>query len=229
MREMKIAMIGAGSVGQTLGATLAQNGHDVMIGVRDPGGDALTKARNNAETLGEWTAKTGAKVGSFADAAKHGEIVFNVTSGGGSLEALAAAGAANLKGKVLIDVANPLDFSQGMPPFLMPRYAGPTSLAEQIQAAFPDTHVVKAFNTIAATVMVNPGLVPGDHDLFIAGNDAGAKAAVSDLARQEFGWQHIVDLGDIVGARATESLLPIWVRIWTTTGGFMHNFHLAKG
>jgi 8-hydroxy-5-deazaflavin:NADPH oxidoreductase len=226
---MKIGMIGAGSVGQTLGAKLTQNGHDVMIGVRDPGGDALTKARNNAETLGDWVAKTGGKVGTFADAAKQGEIVFNVTSGGGSLEALTAAGAANLKGKVLIDVANPLDFSQGMPPFLMTQYAGPTSLAEQIQAAFPDTHLVKAFNTIAAAVMVNPGLVPGDHDLFIAGNDAGAKADVSDLARREFGWKHIVDLGDIVGARATESLLPIWVRIWNVTGGFHHNFHLAKG
>jgi 8-hydroxy-5-deazaflavin:NADPH oxidoreductase len=227
MVEMKIAMIGAGSVGQTLGAALIAKGHDVIIGVRDPGGDALTKARSNAETLGDWAARTGGKVGSFADAARHGEIVFNATSGGASLEALTAAGAANLKGKVLVDVANPLDFSQGMPPFLMAQYAGPTSLAEQIQAAFPDAHVVKAFNTIAAAVMVQPSLVPGDHDLFIAGNDGGAKAAVTEIANG-FGWTHVVDLGDIKGARATESLLPIWVRIWNVTGGFSHNFHLAK-
>ncbi len=226
---MKIGMIGAGSVGQTLGSKLIQNGHDVMIGVRDPGADALTKTRTNAETLGGWVASTHGKVGTFADAARHGEIVFNVTSGGGSLGALASAGAANLKGKILIDVANPLDFSQGMPPFLMTQYSGPTSLGEQIQAALPDTHVVKAFNTIAAAVMVNPSLVPGDHDLFVAGNNADAKATVIGLAQREFGWTHSVDLGDIVGARATESLLPIWVRIWTTTGGFLHNFHLAKG
>ena len=224
---MKIAMIGAGSVGQTLGAALITRGHDVMIGVRDPGGDALTKARSNAETLGDWAARTKGRVGRFADAAKHGEVIFNVTSGGASLEALTAAGATNLKGKVLVDVANPLDFSHGMPPFLMPQYAGPTSLAEQIQAAFPEVYVVKAFNTIAAAVMVQPSLVPGDHDLFIAGDDAG-KATVTEIAK-DFGWQHIVDLGDIKGARATESLLPIWVRIWNVTGGFSHNFHLTKG
>ncbi len=224
---MKIAMIGAGSVGQTLGSALIAKGHDVMIGVRDPGGDALTKARGNAKTLGDWAVRTKGKVGSFAEAARHGGIIFNATSGGGSLEALTAAGAANLKGKVLVDVANPLDFSQGMPPFLMPQYAGPTSLAEQIQAAFPDANVVKAFNTVAAAVMVQPALVPGDHDLFIAGNDASSKAAVTEIAKG-FGWTHIIDLGDIKGARATESLLPIWVRIWNVTGGFHHNFHLAR-
>ena len=224
---MKIAMIGAGAVGQTLGAALVAKGHNVMIGVRDPGGDALTKARSNAGTLGDWVARTNGRIGSFADAARHGEVIFNVTSGGGSLEALTAAGPENLNGKVLVDVANPLDFSQGMPPFLMAQYAGPTSLAEQIQAAFPGAHVVKAFNTIAAAVMVQPSLVPGDHDLFIAGHDTG-KAAVTEIAKG-FGWKHIVDLGDIKGARATEGLLPIWVRIWNVTGGFSHNFHLAKG
>jgi 8-hydroxy-5-deazaflavin:NADPH oxidoreductase len=160
-------------------------------------------------------------------AAAHGDLIVNATSGGASLAALALAGAANLKGKVLIDIANPLDFSAGMPPFLIPTYTGPTSLGEQIQAAYPDTHVVKAFNTIAAAVMVNPALVPGAHDLFIAGNDAGAKATVSDLARA-LGWQHITDLGDIVGARASEALLPIWVRLWTTSGSPMHNLHVAR-
>ena len=224
---MKIGFIGAGSVGQTLAEALIGKGHDVVIGVRDPGADALTKDRGHAGTLGAWVDRTGGRVGSFADAASHGEIVFNVTAGHASLAALMAAGAGNLSGKVLVDVANPLDFSHGMPPFLMADYTGPTSLAEQIQAAFPQTRVVKAFNTIAAAVMVNPALIPGPHDLFIAGNDAAAKAVVTTLA-EGFGWQHIVDLGDIVGARATEALLPIWLRLWGVTGAFTHNLHLAK-
>ena len=226
---MKIAMIGGGTVGQTLGAALAANGHDVAIGIRSVTPGELAKPRQNAATLADWQAKTGAKVVTMAQAAAHGEIVFNATSGGASLAALKLAGEANLNGKVLVDVANPLDFSQGMPPFLISQYTGPTSLAEQILAAFPKAKVVKAFNTIAAAVMVNPALIPGDHDLFIAGNDAGAKATVGDLARREFGWKTIVDLGDIVGARGTESLLPIWVRLWGVTGTHLINLHLAKG
>ena len=224
---MKIGIVGAGAVGQTLAEALIAKGHDVVIGVREPGPEALAKDRGHAGTLGDWVRRTGGTVGSLADAAAHGDVIFNVTAGHASLDALTMAGAAHLHGKVLVDVANPLDFSQGMPPFLLPQYTGPTSLAEQIQAAFPGTHVVKAFNTVAAAVMVNPALVPGDHDLFIAGNDAGAKAKVTDLATG-FGWHHIVDLGDIKGARATEALLPIWLRLWAVTGAFTHNLHVAK-
>jgi 8-hydroxy-5-deazaflavin:NADPH oxidoreductase len=224
---MKIGIIGGGGVAQTFGAGLIALGHDVVLGIRSVTPEELAKDRAQAVPLAEWQTKTGGTIATMAQAAAHGELIVNATAGQASLAALTLAGAANLKGKVLIDIANPLDFSHGMPPFLHPDYAGPTSLAEQIQAAFPDTHVVKAFNTIAAAVMVNPALVPGAHDLFIAGNDAGAKAMVSDLARA-FGWQHIVDLGDIVGARALEALLPIWVRLWTTTGSAMHNLHVAR-
>jgi len=225
---MRIGILGAGMVGQTLGAALAARGHAVTIGVRAPGPAALSQDRGPAGTLGEWAARTGGRTGSFADAAAHGEIVFNATRGEGSLAALSAAGRDNLAGKVLVDAANPLDFSQGMPPFLIREFSGPTSLGEQIQAAFPATRVVKAFNTVTAAVMVNPALIPGPHDLFIAGNDGEAKAAVADLARG-FGWREIVDLGDIVGARGMEAILPVWVRIWAVTGGSTHNFHLARG
>ena len=220
-------MIGGGGVGQTLGAALRAQGHDVVIGVRDPSPAELAKARSNAQPLADWAAQTGGRVGSFAEAAAAGDLIFNVTQGQHSLAALAAAGAANLGGKVLVDVANPLDFSRGMPPFLDPALSGPTSLAEEIQKAFPQVRVVKAFNTIAAPVMVNPGLIPGDHDLFIAGNDAGAKAEVAAIARS-FGWEGIVDLGDIVGARATESLLPIWVRLWMTGGSPLVNLRVVR-
>ena len=224
---MKIGIIGGGGVAQTFGAGLIALGHDVQLGIRSVTPDELAKDRAQAVPLADWQVKTGARVVTMAQAAAHGDLIVNATAGQGSLEALTQAGAANLKGKVLIDIANPLDFSMGMPPFLNPAYAGPTSLGEQIQAAYPDTHVVKAFNTIAAAVMVTPSLVPGAHDLFIAGNDAGAKSTVSDIAKA-LGWQHIIDLGDIVGARASEALLPIWVRLWTTSGSPMHNLHVAR-
>lgn len=226
---MKIGIIGGGSVGQTLGAKLIANGHDVVIGIRNASQAELDKDRQMAETLTAWRKKTGGKVGIFADAAKHGELLINATSGGASLEALNQAGAANLKGKILIDIANPLDFSKGMPPAVITKYTQGTSVGEEIQAAFPDTHVVKAFNTIAAAVMVQPSLVKGDHDLLISGNDAAAKKTVSDFARKEFGWASIVDLGDIVGARGTEHYLPLWVRLWGATGSPFFNIKIVKG
>jgi predicted dinucleotide-binding enzyme len=162
----------------------------------------------------EWVEKAGrgASHGTFADAVASSEIVFNCTAGAGSLEALQAAGAENLKGKILVDVANPLDFSRGMPPFL---FAGNTdSLGERIQAAFPDAKVVKALNTVNASVMVDPGRVRGDSDVFVCGNDAGAKAEVTRILTKEFGWKNVIDLGDITAARGTESYLLLWLRLW---------------
>ena len=215
---MKIAMIGGGGVAQTLAAKLLANGHEVVIGIRSVTDAELSKDRQMAAPLKDWAKATGGRVVTLAEAAAHGEIVFNATTGAGSLAALTEAGADRLAGKILIDVANPLDFSQGMPPFLSPEYSGANSLGESIQKAFPKSHVVKAFNTIAAAVMVNPALIPGDHGLFVAGNDADAKAKVMALATTEFGWKSFVDLGDMVGARASESVLPIWVRLWMTLG-----------
>lgn len=226
---MKIGMIGGGSVGQTLGAKLNEMGYDVVIGIRDVTAAELGKDRANAETLAAWAARTGGRVVTMAEAAAHGEMVFNVTSGGVSLEALHRAGAKNLAGKVLVDVANALDFSRGMPPFLIPELTLHTSVGEEIQKAFPDTHVVKAFNTIAATVMVNPGAITQDHDLLIAGNSTEAKAKVAALARDAFGWKSVVDLGDIVGARGSEHLLPLWLRMWGVNGSPNFNIRFQKG
>jgi 8-hydroxy-5-deazaflavin:NADPH oxidoreductase len=224
---MKIGMIGGGGVGQTLGAALLAQGHEVVIGIRAPSPEELTKPRAQAVPLNEWVAKTGGKVATFAEAAAFGEVVFNVTQGAHSIAALTAAGAANLAGKVLVDVANPLDFSAGMPPFLSADYTGPTSLGEAVQKAFPEARVVKAFNTIAAAVMVNPGLIPGEHDLFVSGNDADAKARVTGIAKG-FGWTGFTDLGDIVGARAQEAVLPIWVRLWMTGGSPLVNLKVVR-
>ncbi|WP_309663528.1 NAD(P)-binding domain-containing protein [Tabrizicola sp.] len=224
---MRIGIIGGGGVAQTLGTALIAKGHDVVIGIRQPSSAELAKDRSNARPLAEWVATTGGKVATFSDAARHGEVLINATSGQHSLEALHAAGAAHLAGKVLIDVANPLDFSKGMPPFVLAEFSGPTSLGEQVQAAFPQARVVKAFNTIAAAVMVTPSLVAGEHDLFIAGNDAQAKAVVTEIAKA-FGWTGVVDLGDIVGARASESILPVWVRLWMTGGSPILNLKVAR-
>jgi hypothetical protein len=214
---MQIGILGGGSVGQTLGAGLKALGHEVMLGIREVTPETLSQPRAQARPLGDWQGATGARVATLAEAAGAAEIVINATNGRGSLEALRSAGAENLAGKVLIDVANPLDFSRGMPPFLLSELSGPTSLGERIQAEVPEARVVKCFNTVTAAVMVKPDLVPGEHDLFLCGNDEGAKEVVRDLARA-LGWSRFVDLGDIVGARAQECFLPIWVRLWMTGG-----------
>jgi predicted dinucleotide-binding enzyme len=193
---VKIGVLGTGIVGTTIAAKLRELGHDVLIGSRSAGDDAVP----------------------FAEAAAHGELVFNCTSGLASLEALEAAGGDNLNGKILVDVANPLDFSQGMPPTLA--FCNDDSLGERIQRMFPEAKVVKALNTMNAQVMVDPDRVPGDHDAFICGDDDGAKDEVSKLL-QSFGWpaERIIDLGDITAARGQEMYLPLWLRLIGAAGG----------
>ena len=201
---MKLGILGSGMVGSTLGKKFVEVGHEVKMGARDA----------NNEKAAAWVKSTGGKAsqGTFADAAAFGEIVLNCTAGTGSLAAVQAAGAKNLTGKILIDVANPLDFSKGMPPSLT--VCNTDSLGEQIQRALPEAKVVKALNTLSATVMVNPGAVPGDHDLFICGDDAGAKGRVTELLRASFGWKSVLDVGDITAARGMEATLLLWVRLY---------------
>jgi 8-hydroxy-5-deazaflavin:NADPH oxidoreductase len=183
---MKIAVLGTGMVGDAIGAKLIQCGHEVKMGSRT--------ATN--EKAADWVKKNGthASQGTFADAASLGEIVFNCTHGVASLEALNLAGAHNLKNKILIDIANALDFSKGMPPSLV--VCNSNSLGEQIQRAFSDTKVITTLNTMNCSLMVNPDLVAnGDHDIFISGNDMEAKTTVTKILRDRFGWKSIVDLG----------------------------------
>jgi len=213
---MRIGILGTGVVGQTIGTRLAQLGHDVKLGARSASNEKAAK----------WAAEAGSKAthGTFADAAAFGEIVFNCTSGMVSLDALRAAGADNLRGKTLVDVANPLDFSRGMPPSLS--VCNTDSLGEQIQTTFPEAKVVKALNTMNAQVMVNPSLVPDDHDVFICGNDTEAKARVTELLRS-FGWRSVINLGDISAARGMEMILPIWLRLMGALKTPTFNFHIA--
>ncbi len=218
---MKIAVFGTGMVGDTIGSKLIELGHQVMMGSRSANND---KAKAFVSKH-----KTGASAGTYADAASFGELIFNCTKGEGSMEALKLAGDA-LHGKVIIDVSNPLDFSKGMPPSLIPSLSNTTSLGEEIQRAFPHTKVVKTLNTMWCGLMVNPNMIGGgDHTNFICGNDVEAKTKVKDLLK-EFGWkeQNILDLGDITNARGTESVLPIWLRVWGATQNGAFNFKVVN-
>lgn len=216
---MRIGILGTGVVGHTLGSKLVSLGHEVKLGSR-----SATNAKADA-----WVKSTGggASQGTFADAAAFGEVVFNCTSGMASLEALRKAGAQNLDGKVLIDVANPLDFSKGMPPTLS--VANTDSLGEQIQREFPKARVVKSLNTVTTAVMVEPSKVPGDHVIFVCGNDAAAKRQVTDILKKWFGWKNVIDLGDISNARGTEMMLALWIRLMGHFKSPNFNFVIARG
>ena len=212
---MRIGVLGTGVAGQTIGAALVALGHDVMMGARSADNEKALAFRD----------KTGGRTGTFADAAAFGEIVVHATRGDTALAVLESVGAANLAGKVLIDISNPLDFSNGYPPSLS--VSNTDSLGEMIQRAFPEALVVKTLNTVTASVMVAPALVPGPHTVFVSGNDKGAKGRVMDLLRS-FGWQSILDLGDITTARGTEQMLPLWVRLYAVLGTGEFNFALMK-
>jgi predicted dinucleotide-binding enzyme len=206
---MRIGVLGTGDVGRTLASALLRSGHEVRLGSRAAGNAAAVT----------WAEEVGgpASEGTFADAAGFGELLINATAGAASLRALEMAGAEQLAGKVLVDVANPLDFSAGMPPTLT--VCNDDSLGEQIQRALPDVRVVKTLNTVTAAVMVDPSLVAGTHTMFVAGDDPAAKQQAKDLLR-EFGWPagSLVDLGDISAARGMEMYLALWLRLWGAVG-----------
>lgn len=201
---MRVAVLGTGTVGRTIAGKLSELGHDVRVGSRSAGDDKVA----------------------YADAAAHGEVVFNCTSGGASVDALTAAGEENLDGKLLIDVANPLDFSGGGPALFTDTT---DSLGERIQRAFPGARVVKSLNTVTAAVMVEPSRVSGDHVVFVCGDDDAAKGEARALLG-EFGWpaERVVDLGDITAARGTEGYLMLWLRLMNATGGPIFNISLQS-
>ena len=226
---MKVAVLGTGMVGQAIAGKLGELGHEVVVGTRDP---EATLTRTKPDYLGNppfpaWN-ETHREVGlsTPAEAAAEAELVVNATNGAGSIAMLESAGEQNLAGKVLVDVANPLDTSQGLPPSLF--VCNTDSLGEQIQRAFPQAKVVKTLNTMNCEVMVDPGKVPGEHDVFLCGEDEGAKGQVRELL-QSFGWraERIRDLGGISSARGTEMYLPLWIRLWPVLGTGHFNIAVA--
>lgn len=227
---MQVSILGTGGVGQTLASKLSSLGHQVMVGTRDVT-EKLASTQGDHygnPPFSQWLDKNkDVKLGTFAQSAAFGEIIINATQGGNSINALKQVEAQHLNGKILVDIANPLDFSKGMPPSLIEGLCNSHSLGEEIQKTFPGTKVVKTLNTMWNGLMVNPQMIEhGNHTNFICGNDADAKATVGDLLK-EMGWkeQNILDLGDISAARGTEAILLIWVRIMgiKQTGAFTFN------
>ena len=225
---MKIGVLGTGIVGRTLSGKLAEIGNDVTMGTRDVKQLEGRAGDDQAEPFAAWHAANPAvRLGTFAEAAEQGELVINATSGLASLDVLGGIGQARLSGKILIDVANALDFSKGMPPTLA--YCNSDSLGERIQRALPHTKVVKTLNTMNALVMVNPRSIGGgDHHVFLSGNDPIAKRKVADYLRIWFGWRNAIDLGDITTARGAEMLLPLWLRLWESLETPMFNFKIVR-
>jgi 8-hydroxy-5-deazaflavin:NADPH oxidoreductase len=226
---MKIGVLGTGSVGQALAARLAGLGHQVVVGTRDV---QASLARTQPDgwgnpAIGTWAQEhPGIRLVGYDEAAAFSDgLIVHAMNGHAALSSLEAVAPAHLAGKILVDISNPLDFSQGFPPSLF--VSNTTSLGEQLQAAFPALRVVKTLNTMSNPVMVHPERVPGDHTVFVSGNDAAAKQTVREML-QSFGWadRHIYDLGDITTARGTEMILPLWVRIFGQAQTPFFNFHL---
>jgi predicted dinucleotide-binding enzyme len=212
---MKFAVLGSGMVGQAIATRLVELGNEVQMGSRASVGAAT-----------EWAAANGerASAGDYATAAAFGEIVVNATAGTVSLQALRQAGASNLGGKVLLDIANPISApSDGGPVTLA--VANSDSLAEQIQREFPSARVVKGLNTMNCAVMVHPEIVPGEHVVFLSGDDDAAKQSVARVLTS-FGWpaERVVDLGALVTARGTEALLLLWLSLMRKFGDARFNF-----
>jgi predicted dinucleotide-binding enzyme len=226
---MKIGILGTGSVGQALAGKLAALGHDVVIGTRDV---AASLARTEPDgwgnpAIGGWAKNNpSVRLVTFAEAAAFSDgIIIHAMNGYAAIDSLKMAGEANINGKILIDITNPLDFSKGFPPSLF--VSNTDSLGEQIQAAFPALKVVKTLNTMSNPVMINPKAIAGDHSVFMSGNDAESKQRVAELLKS-FGWEdrNIIDLGDISTARGTEQILPIWVRLYGKLQTPMFNFNV---
>jgi hypothetical protein len=226
----KIGILGTGMVGQTIGAKLVELGYPVTIGTRDAAKTLAKKERNQygGPSFGEWHSHhQEIQVGSFSDAAKFGDIVFNCTNGAATMDAIGLAGKENLRAKTLVDISNPLDFSKGMPPSLLPQFSNTNSLAEEIQKALPEANVVKTLNIVNAEVMVNARKTGGDSTMFVAGNTPKAKDEVKAILKQ-FGWSDIIDLGDISGARGMEMLLPVWLRTWQSLQNGYFGFKIVR-
>jgi len=197
--NMKIGVLGTGATGQTIGSKLVELGHDVMLGSRD---EANPRAVAWAHEEGH-----NALYGTFMNAAEFGEIIFNCTLGAASLDALQLAGARNLKGKILIDTANPFDRSTDTWTLTV---CNTDSLGEQIQRAFPDTKVIKTLNTVNTNVIVDPNKLIEKTDVFVSGNDIEAKSTVVRILKEWFGWREVIDLGDITTSRSVEMYMMLW-------------------
>jgi 8-hydroxy-5-deazaflavin:NADPH oxidoreductase len=223
---MQIGILGTGSVGRALAEGFVRTGHDVALGTRDVHQTMVRLLDGTPASIAEWlAANPSVALADFASVAGAADVVVNATNGSGTLAALTSAGEANLNGKVILDVANPLDFSKGFPPTLTVKDTD--SLGEQVQRAFPGARVVKSLNTMSGTLMANPAMLPEPTTVFLSGDDPQAKAVVARLLG-EFGWTDILDLGDITTARGPEMWLPLWLRVLRSLDGPMFNLRVVR-
>jgi len=215
---MKIGVLGTGTVGQTIGSKLVRLGHEVMMGARDVDNPkAVAWAKDEGEKH--------ALFGNYANAASFGEIIFNCTLGTASLNALRMAGEGNLKGKILVDTSNPLDYTNDIWTLAV---CNTDSLGEQIQREFPETFVVKSLNTVNCDVMVNPTKLAERTDVFVSGNDMEAKSTVIRILREWFGWKSIIDLGNITTSRGVEMYVILWRQLRHVVSSYQFNIKLVR-
>jgi hypothetical protein len=213
---MKVGVLGTGDVGKALGKALVTLGHEVKMGAREATNDkALAWAREMGPK---------ASAGTFADAVAFGDLIVLATLGMANASVVESAGADGFSGKVVIDATNPLDFSGGMPPKLA--LAGNDSGGEQVQRLLPKAHVVKAFNTVGNAFMFRPDFPGGPPDMFIAGDDEGAKQTVSALLG-DFGWG-VVDVGGIESSRYLEGMCLVWVIAGARSKNWNQAFKMLK-
>jgi hypothetical protein len=212
----RIGVLGTGMVGKAIASKLVELGYEVKMGSR-------TSTNENAI---QWAGRSGPKAshGTFAEAAAHGEVVFLCVKGDAAVDTIGLANRENLEGKTVVDVTNPLDFS-GMPPTLF--VCNTSSLGERLQVALPASRVVKTLNMVTSDVQVDPRRAGGDVTMFVAGNHPPGKEEASALLRQ-FGWQDIIDLGDITAARGMEMLLPVWLRMFGIFGNGHFGFKVVR-
>ena len=218
LAHIRVGVLGSGEVGRRLAQAFRSRGHDVVIGTRGP----------DKPELSEWLAGdgVGVAVGTFAQAAAHGELLVLAVLGNAAEQAIDDAGRASFGGKVVIDAMNPLDFSGGFPPKLS--ISGEDSLGERVQRTLPESKVVKAFNTIGNAYFVNPSFSEGKPTMLIAGNDHEAKRTVAELLA-DFGWEGTFDIGGIEGSRELEAICIAWVKIGGLRGAWDHGFKLLIG
>jgi predicted dinucleotide-binding enzyme len=221
MDSMDVGVLGTGTVGRSLAGRLSELKHRVVIGTRDP---ERTRGRED-ETRSFLSEHPAVRLATFAEAAAAGELVINACNGAAAIDVLTQAGADHLAGKVLVDVSNPLDFSQGFPPTLFVKDTD--SLGEQIQRAFPDARVVKALNTLNADLMAHPEQLAEPTTVFVSGDDVEAKVTVTQLL-QAFGHADVVDMGDISTARGTEMYVAWWVRAMGALGTATFNIRVVR-
>jgi len=207
--KKRVGILGSGDVAKQLGRGFAAHGYDVMLGTRDP------------KKLEGWTKEARGKVsvGSFAQAASHGDLVVLATHGAATEAVLDQTGPKVFEGKVVLDATNPLDFSKGEAPGLL--FGVTDSLGERVQRKLGGARVVKCFNTVGNGRMVDPKFQAGPARMWICGNDPEAKRAVDSIVR-EFGWAGTLDVGGIDAARWLEAMVPLWMRAGQALGTWEH-------